>query len=60
AKVLPQLAKTQPQQSRFLSQDQIAKVLPQLVNKPNQSVGRYLTAEQIAQVLPQLSRGQNG
>ncbi|MDC4717878.1 glycoside hydrolase family 104 protein [Acinetobacter baumannii] len=57
AKVLPQLAKTQPQQSRFLSQDQIAKVLPQLVNKPTQSNGRYLTAEQIAQVLPQLSRG---
>lgn len=41
-------------ESRFLSQDQIAKVLPQLSQKqPQQS--RYLSQDEIAKVLPQLT-----
>lgn len=48
------------QQNRFLSQDQIAKVLPQLAGKgvtKLQPVGqsRFLSSDQIAKVLPQLA-----
>lgn len=40
------------EQPRYLSQDQVAKVLPQLA----QVKSRYLTQEQVSQVLPQLSQ----
>ncbi|MDQ8938155.1 glycoside hydrolase family 24 protein [Acinetobacter baumannii] len=49
-----QLGSEYQPESRFLSQDQIAKVLPQLSQKqPQQS--RYLSQDEIAKVLPQLA-----
>lgn len=41
-------------ESRYLNQDQIAKVLPQL-SKSNNQPSRYLSNDQIAKVLPQLA-----
>jgi len=41
-------------ESRYLNQDQIAKVLPQLNKNTNQQ-SRYLSQEQVAKVLPQLA-----
>lgn len=42
--------------SRFLSQDQIAKVLPQLAKGQTAQPSRFLSQEQVAKVLPQLSK----
>lgn len=41
-------------ESRYLNQDQITKVLPQL-SKSNNQPSRYLSNDQIAKVLPQLA-----
>ncbi|WP_461312139.1 glycoside hydrolase family 24 protein [Acinetobacter sp. GN11] len=41
-------------ESRYLNQDQIAKVLPQL-GKSNNQPSRYLSNDQIAKVLPQIA-----
>lgn len=49
------LTAQQPVANRFLSQDQIAKVLPQL-SKKAESPQRFLTADQITKVLPQLNQ----
>lgn len=44
------------QSSRFLSPDQIAKVLPQLSKGQTAQSNRFLSPDQIAKVLPQLSQ----
>ncbi|MGN0936278.1 glycoside hydrolase family 24 protein [Acinetobacter amyesii] len=44
------------QSSRFLSSDQIAKVLPQLSKGQTAQSNRFLSPDQIAKVLPQLSQ----
>ena len=41
--------------SRFLSQEQVAKVLPQLSKQPSQP-NRFLSQDRIAEVLPQLGQ----
>ncbi len=54
---LGQSTNTPAQQTeRYLSQEQISKVLPQLAKNTEQS--RYLSQEQISSVLPQLSNAQ--
>ena len=45
-----------PQPSRFLSQDQITKVLPQLAKEPPPQPSRFLSPDRIAEVLPQLNQ----
>jgi muramidase (phage lysozyme) len=42
--------------SRFLSQDQIAKVLPQLAKGQTAQPSRFLSQDRIAEVLPQLGQ----
>lgn len=68
APMTAQTARPQPAPNRFLSTDQINKVLPNLAkstpmgamagvaNGAGASVGRFLSSEQIAKVLPNLNR----
>lgn len=46
------------QSSRFLSQDQITKVLPQLAKEPPPQPSRFLSPDQIAKVLPDFAKEQ--
>lgn len=49
---------TKPPSDRFLSQDQIAKVLPQFSNK-KEIQQRFLSQDRISEVLPQLGQQSN-
>ena len=55
---IKQPAQTSQKPSRFLSPDQVAKVLPQLSNDQAPKPSRFLSQHQISKVLPQLTKEQ--